>query len=128
MQILLDTCSWLWWLSDIDKLSKKQLDAIVNRNNQLFLSVATIWELSIKVHSKKLTIPKSLNKLIEKECPADNISLLDIKPIHAIEAGRLPLHHKDPFDRMIIAQSILENLTILTSDSIFQEYDISRLM
>ena len=125
MRLLLDTCCWLWWLSDTDKLSKQQLDAIVNRRNQLFLSVATLWELSIKVNNKKLTIPQPLNKLVERECPIDNISILDIKPIHAIEAGNLVLHHKDPFDRMIITQASMENLTIVTSDSVFQKYDVS---
>ena len=125
MRLLLDTCCWLWWLSDTEKLSKQQLDVIVNRKNQLFLSVATLWELSIKVNNKKLTIPQPLNKLVERECPIDNISILDIKPIHAIEAGNLVLHHKDPFDRMIITQASMENLTIVTSDSVFQKYDVS---
>ena len=64
----------------------------------MFLSVASVWELSIKIDNKKLTIAQPLNKLIERECPVDNISFLDIKPIHAIEAGNLPLYHKDPFD------------------------------
>ena len=127
MRLLLDSCCWLWWLIDADKLSKQQLDAIANRQNQLFLSVATLWELSIKVNTQKLTLPEPLNKLVERECPIDNISLLDIKPIHAIQAGNLTLHHKDPFDRMIITQASLENLTVVTSDSVFQKYDISVL-
>ena len=76
MKLLLDTCCWLWWLSDQEKLSEQQLNAIVDRRNQLFLSVATIWEISIKVNDKKLTIPQSLNKLIERECLVDNISIL----------------------------------------------------
>lgn len=127
MRLLLDTCCWLWWLNDTDKLSKQQLKAIIDRRNQLFLSVASIWELSIKVNNKKLAIPQPLNKLVERECPIDNISLLNIKPIHAIKAGDLPLHHKDPFDRMIIAQAKLEDLIIVTSDSIFQQYDVAVL-
>ncbi len=127
MRLLLDTCCWLWWLDNPDKLSKQQLDAIVNRRNQLFLSVATIWEISIKVNNKKLTIPQQLNKLVERECPIDNISILDIKPVYAIEAGNLLLHHKDPFDRMIIAQASIENLTVITSDLIFKRYEVSVL-
>ena len=127
MKLLLDTCCWLWWLSDTDKLSQQQLEAISDRNNELFLSTASIWEISIKVNNKKLTIPQSLNKLVERECPIDNIAILDIKPYHAIQAGNLITHHKDPFDRMIITQATIENLTIITSDSIFQKYDISVL-
>ena len=127
MRLLLDTCCWLWWLQDPGKLSKQQLEAIVDRKNQLFLSAASIWELSIKVSNNKLTIPQPLSKLVERECPLDNISILSIKPIHAIKAGDLTLHHKDPFDRMIIAQAKLERLTVLTSDSIFKQYDVAVL-
>ena len=127
MKLLLDTCCWLWWLSDIDKLSQQQLEAIASRQNQLFLSVATIWELSIKVNAQKLTIPQPLNKLVERECQIDKIAIVKIEPIHAIEVGDLTLYHKDPFDRMIITQAIMENLTIVTSDSVFQKYDVSVL-
>jgi PIN domain nuclease of toxin-antitoxin system len=124
MKLLLDTCCWLWWLSDTDKLSKQQLEAIADRQNQLFLSVASIWELSIKVNGQKLTLPQPLKKLVERECPIDLMTIIDIKPIHAIGAGNLTLHHKDPFDRMIITQAKIENLTIVTSDSVFQTYDV----
>ena len=124
MKLLLDTCCWLWWLSDTDKLSQKQLEAIADRQNQLFLSTASIWEIGIKVNNKKLIIPHPLHKLIEKQCPIDNIAILDIKPYHAIKVGELELHHKDPFDRMIISQAICEDLIVLTSDKIFQRYDV----
>ena len=128
MKLLLDTCCWLWWLGDISKLTQQQLDAIINRQNQLFLSAATLWELSIKVNNNKLTIPQPLNKLVEQQCPIDNITILDIKAHHTIHAGNLILHHKDPFDRMIITQGSIENLIIVTSDIIFQKYDVSILL
>ncbi len=127
MKLLLDTCCWLWWLDNPNKLTKPQLDAVSNRRNQLFLSVATIWEISIKVNNQKLTIPQTLNRLIEQQCPLDSINIIDIKPIHAVQAENLTLHHKDPFDRMIIAQAITEDLTIVTSDSVFQKYNINVL-
>lgn len=127
MKLLLDTCCWLWWLDNPSKLGKQQLEAIANRRNQLFLSVASIWEISIKSNNQKLAIPQPLNKLIEQQCPLDGIKILDIKSIHAIEAGKLKLYHKDPFDRMIITQASIENLTIVTSDSIFEEYGVSVL-
>ncbi|MEM7595780.1 MAG: type II toxin-antitoxin system VapC family toxin [Cyanobacteria bacterium P01_A01_bin.83] len=76
-----------------------------------------------KLNSQKLNIAQPLNKLIEQQCLFDGITIIDIKTIHAIEAGNLPLHHKDPFDRMIIAQANIENLTIVTSDSVFKKYD-----
>ena len=128
MKLLLDTCCWLWWLSDTKKLSQQQLEAISDRNNELFLSTASIWEISIKVNNGKLTIPQPLNKLVERECPIDNIKLLEIKPRHAIQAGNLVSHHKDPFDRMIITQANTNNLIIVTSDKIFQKYNVSILV
>lgn len=127
MKLLLDTCCWLWWLDDPDKLSRQQLDAISNRRNQLYLSVASIWEISIKVNNQKLTIPQPLNKLIEQQCPLDGIKILGIKPVDAIQAGNLTLYHKDPFDRMIIAQATIDNLTVVTADLVFQKYDVTVL-
>ena len=127
MKLLLDTCCWLWWLNAPQKLSTQQLNAISNRRNQLFLSVATIWEISIKVNNQKLTLSQPLNRLIEQQCPLDGIKILDIKPIHAIEAGNLTLNHKDPFDRMIIAQASIVDLIVVTSDSIFKKYDVTVL-
>ena len=127
MKLLLDTCCWLWWLSDTSKLRQQQLEAIANRRNQLFLSTASIWEISIKVNNNKLTLPQPLDKLIEKQCPIDNIIILEIKAHHAAKAGKLTLHHKDPFDRMIIAQASSNNLSVVTSDKIFQKYDVAVL-
>jgi PIN domain nuclease of toxin-antitoxin system len=125
VKLLLDTCCWLWWLSEPNKLSQQQLKAIRNRHNHLFLSVASIWELSIKInHGKISSLPQSLNKLVENECRKDGITILDIKPCYVIPAGSLVLHHKDPFDRMIITQAIIDNLTIATADSIFQKYNV----
>ncbi|MEM8832628.1 MAG: type II toxin-antitoxin system VapC family toxin [Cyanobacteria bacterium P01_G01_bin.19] len=77
-----------------------------------------------EVNNKKLTVPQSLNKLVERECLTDDITILDIKPYHAIQAGNLIAHHKDPFDRMIITQAAMEDLTIVTSDSVFQKYNV----
>jgi len=125
VKLLLDTCCWLWWLSDTSKLSQPQFKAIANRQNKLFLSTASIWEIGIKVNNKKLNIPQPLDKLIEKQCPVDNIIILEIKTQHAIKVGELELHHKDPFDRMIIAQATFEDLTLITSDRIFQKYDVA---
>ena len=124
MRLLLDTCCWLWWLCEPNKLSQQQLKEISNRRNQLFLSVASIWELSIKINNGKLIIPQPLNKLVDTECRNDDITILDIKPYYAIQAGTLVLHHKDPFDRMIITQAIVDNLTIVTADSIFSKYGV----
>ena len=80
------------------------------------------------MNNGKLTIPQPLNKLVERECPIDNIKFLEIKPRHAIQAGDLVSHHKDPFDRMIIIQASLNNLTIITTDKIFQKYNVSILV
>ena len=106
MKFLLDTCCWLWWLSEPSRLSQQQFEAIAERKNQLFLSTASIWEIGIKANSNKLIIPQPLDKLIEKQCPIDNIIILEIKARHAVKAGKLTLHHKDPFDLRSIAEGI----------------------
>ena len=127
MKLLLDTHVWLWWLSEPIRLSPIIQEAIANRENQLFLSVASIWEIGIKVANEKLSVPQPLSKLITNELVNDGVVTLDIKTIHALQASQLPYHHKDPFDRMIIAQAQVESLSVITADRVFQKYDVSIL-
>lgn len=125
MKILLDTHCWLWWLSEPQKLTSSMQQAIANPENELFLSVASIWEIAIKVAMGKLTIPQPLPKLVTEQLSIDGIKTLDIRTIHALKIEELPTHHKDPFDRILIAQAICENLTIITRDLKFAAYRVS---
>jgi PIN domain nuclease of toxin-antitoxin system len=125
LKILLDTHCWLWWLSEPQKLTSSMQQAIANPENELFLSVASIWEIAIKVAMGKLTIPQPLPKLVAEQLSIDGIKTLDIRTIHALKIEELPTHHKDPFDRILIAQAICENLTIITRDLKFAAYRVS---
>ncbi len=119
MNILLDTHILLWFLTDDERLSNKQAKEIENQANKLFFSMASLWEIAIKTNLLKLEIPKPIDILVPKE-----IEILDIRISHIISYQSLPFHHRDPFDRMLIAQSIYEDFHLMTDDSKFKEYDI----
>ena len=103
MRLLLDTHCWLWWLVEPEKLSLVAQEAIMTYDNELFLSVASIWEISIKYKASKLTLPQSPEIFIPQQMQIDGLDSLPITPSHALQAAALPLHHKDHFDRMLIA-------------------------
>ncbi|MBL1208620.1 type II toxin-antitoxin system VapC family toxin [Geminocystis sp. GBBB08] len=124
MKLLLDTHCWLWWLVEPEKLSETAIEAITNDKNELWLSVASIWEIGIKFKGSKLNLPQPPEILIPQQMQIDGILALSITPSHALLASALPLHHKDPFDRMLIAQTQQETMTILTNDSTFNFYNI----
>lgn len=124
MNFLLDTHCWLWWLFEPEKLSDLAQETIADRKHQLYLSAASIWEIGIKYANGKLPLPQSPNQWISQQIAEDQLNVVDIKSTHAVEASALPLHHRDPFDRMLIAQSSLEQLVIITIDPYFSQYDI----
>ncbi len=123
MNILLDTHVLIWVLENNPKLSKVAREAIIKGSNVVFVSTASIWEISIKKSMGKLTIPDNLHQEIEKH----RFTLLDINYDHAQLAGELPNIHKDPFDRMLVAQTQLENLTLITADANIHKYEIKLL-
>lgn len=127
MKILLDTHCWLWWLVEPEKLSTIAIEAITHPQNELYLSVASIWEIGIKFKLGKLDLPLPPEILIPQQMQIDNIFPLSIDLNYALKASTLPLYHKDPFDRMLIAQSQLESMKIITNDSVFPSYDVEIL-
>ena len=124
MKLLLDTHCWLWWLFEPEKLSPTATQTILDSKNELWLSVASIWEIGIKFKIGKLNLPLSPEILIPQQMQRDDISALSITPAHALQASNLTLHHRDPFDRMLIAQSQLETMSILTNDNAFNSYPV----
>jgi PIN domain nuclease of toxin-antitoxin system len=125
--LLLDTHCWLWWLVEPERLSETAREAITTFDNELWLSVASIWEIGIKVKTGKLKLPQTPEIFIPQQMQADRLETLLIKPDRALKAAALPLHHKDPFDRMLIAQTQLENFLLLTNDSAFASYNVATL-
>jgi PIN domain nuclease of toxin-antitoxin system len=119
MNILLDTHILLWHLADNPKLSREQSAAIENPKNQLFFSIVSLWEMAIKSSIGKLELLHSIDKLVPSE-----IRILGLEMSHIKKVQTMPLHHRDPFDRMIISQAMMENLFVMTDDANFKYYDI----
>jgi len=119
-RILLDTHALIWWFDGDKKLGSNAIEHISNPENDIYISAATVWEMSIKQQMGKLVAPDDIESKIEQA----GFSALPISLFHGQQAGRLALHHKDPFDRMLIAQAQAEGLEILTKDEHFPAYGI----
>ena len=120
MNLLLDTHVLLWWLSDHPNLSQRAKTVITNGQNLVFVSAAVIWKIQIKHVLGKIKIPSNFRKVLEQQ----EFELLDITVEHAYAVADLPLHHRDPFDRMLVAQAKLEGMTIVTRDNHIKKYKI----
>ncbi len=125
MNLLLDTHTFLWFVNDNPKLSDYLKDVIEDENNISYLSIASLWEMSIKYNLGKLTLDTSYEAFIEEEIVKGNIKLLNIELEHLKINATLPFPHRDPFDRLIIAQSIVKNIPIITIDSVFNRYSVT---
>ncbi len=123
MNFLLDTHILLWWLEESPRLSAFVSSAIRNPNNLIFVSAATVWEMSIKQSLGKLEMPSNLLEVLK----INEFEVLPITAEHSLKVGALANHHKDPFDRMLIAQAISEGLTLISEDDKFQLYDVPLL-
>ena len=126
MKLLLDTHTLLWWLQKFPSLSKRASRLISETDNQIFVSAATGWELAIKSNSGKLEIGNILEGF-EDALAEEGMSVLPMSMEHALRAGRLPNHHKDPFDRMLVAQAQADNLSLISNDKIFERYGVRRV-
>jgi PIN domain nuclease of toxin-antitoxin system len=127
VKLLLDTQCWLWWFAQPERLNEEAIAHIADENNELWLSVASIWEIGIKVSIGKLPLPDPLDSYISSRMAQLRVRSLEITASHALQAAALPLHHRDPFDRMLIAQAQIEEMMLVSADSMFNKYDISLL-
>jgi PIN domain nuclease of toxin-antitoxin system len=117
MKLLVDTHVLFWWLSDRTKLSPVALLTIADRSNEVYVSVASAWELAIKVGLNKWPDAKHVIENFDAELAAENFLLLPITVTHARAAGFLQTTHKDPFDRLLVAQALAKGLILITSDA-----------
>ncbi len=122
MRLLLDTPVLLWWMAD-RRLSRRAHAAIADPTNQVLVSAATAWEMSIKQALGRLDVPADLPAQLE----ANGFVALPITVAHGLVAGALPRHHDDPFDRMLIAQALVEDLTVASRDERFTAYGVAVL-
>lgn len=125
MKILLDTHTFIWWDSDLANLSPNALRLCQDQANTLLLSVASVWEMQIKLQLGKLTLKLPLAEIIETQQQANNIEMLPIHLKHVLALESLPAPHKDPFDRLIIAQATVEGMLLLSCDPIFGKYPVN---
>lgn len=118
MKYLIDTQFFIWLMEKSNKVPEGLIDFLANPQHQIFLSVASIWELIIKKGKKKLKVPKNIKKDVNKS----GFVLLPIEASHVMRLEKLPNLHSDPFDRILIAQSMVEDMILVTSDTTMQQY------
>lgn len=123
MNLLLDTHILLWWLDDSPELSASAREAIASGDNPVFVSAATVWEIAIKRALGKLDVPDEFQEILEQQ----PFRHLEITSAHAFQVGSLPMLHRDPFDRILVAQCQVEGLTMVTQDLNIKRYDLAVL-
>jgi PIN domain nuclease of toxin-antitoxin system len=127
MKLLLDTHVFLWLNDDVDRLSET-VKALFNAGtHDFYLSIASAWEMQIKNQLGKLALSSTLEEMVNKNREENNIQLMPIDLVHIGHLKQLPQHHKDPFDRIIIAQAMMENRAIVSVDQVFANYDVKIL-
>ncbi len=127
MRVLLDTHAFLWAITDNTRLTKKARKCFLNEENKLFLSLASVWEIAIKASLDRLEFTKPIDELLPDQIRSNDISLLHIEMGHVLRVAKLPFHHRDPFDRLLVAQSLVENMPLLSADNHLDFYDINRI-
>jgi len=124
MRLLFDTHCWLWWLTTPDRLGRDVRSRVENAANGIYLSAASSWEIAIKHALGKLPLPEPPARFVPVRLARDGVLALPIEHAHALHVASLPHHHRDPFDRLLIAQAQLEKMPIVTADPQFQAYDV----
>lgn len=124
MRVLLDTHTFLWWNTEDPQLSARAREIIANGLNEIFVSAASAWEIAIKASKGKLKLPDHPTDYVEKRLGLYRFQPLHVQIHHATRVYDLPAHHTDPFDRLLIAQSQLEILPLITADSEIKKYEV----
>ena len=127
MSYLLDTTIFVWLLKEPEKLNRRALDLLEDEGQNVFLSSVTSWEVAIKSAIGKLTLPKKPDELISEVFTNFSFQPLSITHAHGLAVGELAFHHRDPFDRMLIAQARSEKLILMTADLMIQKYPVETL-
>ena len=124
MRALLDTNSFLWFISGSDKLSGQARNFMSELNNQLALSVSGLWEIAIKISLGRLELARPFEQFMQEQLRENAIEVLPIEIRHLTKLIQLPFHHRDPFDRLLIAQAIAEGIPVISADTVFKDYGI----
>ena len=124
MKYLLDTVAWLWSVYADERLGDGAREILANGKEEIYLSAASSWELSIKMRMGKLNFPGPPATVVPAFMAKQGLRSMAVTHLHAVKVYDLPSHHSDPFDRLIVAQAMVEEMTVLTSDRIFEKYPI----
>jgi len=127
LKYLIDTHTLLWIITNDPQLSKKAKDLYLNSKNTIYLSLASLWEMAIKISLNKLFIDAKLKDFVQNHIKGNDIKILNIELSHILSLENLPYHHRDPFDRLLICQSSNENMPLISSDKIFDFYHVKRI-
>lgn len=127
MRVLLDTHAFLWWVEDAPVLSKKARTTISDPSHECLLSLASCWEMAIKLRLGKLRLPSAIERFIPDQLAANGFRQLGIDFRHVARVATLPFHHRDPFDRLLAAQAIEERCSIVSADPMFRKYGVKRI-
>lgn len=127
MNLILDTHTVLWFGRASPQLSREALQLIQDPENDLFLSIASPWEVGIKISTGKLVLGEPVDAFFSEQIRLLSLRLLPVSLAHVARVATLPFHHRDPFDRMLVAQSLTENMALVSADAILDAYGITRL-
>ena len=125
MRLLLDSHAFLWWVTADAALGRRARAAIADSRNECFLSHASIWEMAIKASLGKLRLPSSVERFVVEHCAANDFQLLSIALAHIALVESLPFHHRDPFDRVLVAQARHEGMALVSRDASLKAYGVS---
>lgn len=126
MRFLLDTHAFLWFILDDKRLSQRANELIQNPANPILISPASYWEIAIKIRLGKYKLPGSFEQFVQDQLSINQMEILHILPSHTQALTTMPFHHRDPFDRLLVAQSLTENIPILGADRVFDLYGVAR--
>ena len=124
MTLIIDTHCWLWWLTEPHRLAKEALAVLKNPDNIVLLSSVSSWEIAIKYSLGKLRLPEPPESFVPSRMERDGLASLPVHHSHTLMTASLPYHHRDPFDRLLVAQAIVERIPIMTVDPNIGLYDV----
>ncbi len=127
MKLLLDTHAFIWWDDSPANLSPVVLELFKNKAHTIYLSLVSVWEMQVKLQIGKLEFNLPLSEKISNQQRTNNIQLLPVNIEHIFALNQLPLHHRDPFDRLLLAQSLVEDITLVSKDQRFSQYPVKLL-
>jgi PIN domain nuclease of toxin-antitoxin system len=127
MKVLLDTCAFIWLVTDDPKLSEQAKAIFLDENNEMLLSAVTGFEIAVKYSLGRLRLTEPPREFVTNRMNANGLTELSVSMSHALALQNLPLHHKDPFDRLLVAQAMVNQIPLLSADQRLSDYDIERL-